>query len=250
MKGLCFIPLGVGDAFSALSYSSCLAVGLGDRWLLIDCPHPVRKMLREASDRTGIQLDLDRVEAVALSHLHADHSSGLESAAYFCKYALGCKLTVIAHPEVTERLWSGHLAGVMGWSRPAPGQPVRQKQFEEYFDLRPVTEQLPANVGPFTMECFPTLHSIPTTAFRVRAGGRCLGCSADTGFDPALVDWLSAADVIVHETGHSVWHTSYEKLAGLHEALRQRMRLIHYPDNFDQAENAIDTLKQGMVYPV
>jgi ribonuclease BN (tRNA processing enzyme) len=250
MSGLCFVPLGVGDAFSALSYSSCLAVGLDHRWLLIDCPHPVRKMLREASVQTDLPLDLDRVEAVALTHLHADHSSGLESAAYFCKYALGRELILIAHPEVTERLWSGHLCGAMGWSRPEPGQPVRQKHFGDYFDLRPVTEDLPAQVGPFSIECRLTPHSIPTTAFRIRAGGRCLGCSADTGFDSGLIEWLSAADMIVHETGHSVWHTAYEKLAGLPETQRRRMRLIHYPDDFDQAGSAIEPLKQGVVYTV
>ena len=39
------IPLGVGDAFSARHYTTCLALGVDDSWLLIDCPHPVRKML-------------------------------------------------------------------------------------------------------------------------------------------------------------------------------------------------------------
>src|SRR5437899_2892957 len=67
MSGLFFIPLGVGDAFSSLSYSSCLALGFDGRFLLIDCPHPVRKMLREAAVQTGVPLDLDVVEAVALS---------------------------------------------------------------------------------------------------------------------------------------------------------------------------------------
>jgi ribonuclease BN (tRNA processing enzyme) len=207
-------------------------------------------MLREASAQTGLPLDLDRVEAVALSHLHADHSSGLESAAYFSRFALGRKLTVIAHPEVTERLWTGHLAGSMGWSFPEPGLPARQNQFEDYFDLRVVSEKKPVQVGPFTVECRVTPHSIPTTAFRIRAGGRCLGCSADTGFDPDLIEWLSAANIIVHETNHSIWHTPYEKLAALPEALRRQMRLIHYPDEFDQTGSLIETLQQGRLYQV
>ena len=40
-----FICLGCGDAFSALYYSSCLAIEAGGRTLLIDCPHPIRKIL-------------------------------------------------------------------------------------------------------------------------------------------------------------------------------------------------------------
>jgi ribonuclease BN (tRNA processing enzyme) len=250
MSGLFFVPLGVGDAFSALSYSSCLALGSGGRFLLIDCPHPVRKMLREASAQTGLRMDLDTVEAVALSHLHADHSSGLESAAYYYKYALGRKMTLLAHPDVTARLWSGHLAGAMEWSRPNPGEPERQKHFEDYFELCPLAEGQSYPLGPFVVECRRTLHSIPTTAFRVRAGGRCLACSTDTGFDPSLIGWLSEADVIVHETNHSVWHTPYEKLAALPDEVRRRIRLIHYPDDFDQAGSTIETLKQGKVYSV
>ena len=53
MSEVRLIPLGVGDAFSALNYTTCLALGVDDDWLLIDCPHPIRKMLREAIDRGG-----------------------------------------------------------------------------------------------------------------------------------------------------------------------------------------------------
>jgi hypothetical protein len=74
--GLDLLALGVGDAFSAVHYSTCLALRAEGRWLLVDCPHPIRKMMREASLRGGIELDIDGVEAVALTHLHADHASG------------------------------------------------------------------------------------------------------------------------------------------------------------------------------
>ena len=84
------IPLGVGEAFTALYYTSSLLLGIDDDWLLIDCPHPVRKMLREASIAAGLtdQLDLDRIHAVAVSHLHADHCCGLEDFGYYSFFAL------------------------------------------------------------------------------------------------------------------------------------------------------------------
>ena len=121
---------------------------------------------------------------------------------------------------------------------------------DEYFDLRLLSTTEPTTIGPFCVECRPTPHSIPTSAFRVRVGGRCLACSADTGYDPDLIDWLAVADLIVHETNHSVWHTPYEKLAALPEGLRRRMRLIHYPDDFDQTSSVIEALRQGKVYAV
>src|SRR5262249_4736515 len=72
-RHLRMIPLGVGDAFSAVYYSSCLALEAEGAWLLIDCPHPIRKVLREGGAAAGVPLDVDRFTAVVLTHLHADH---------------------------------------------------------------------------------------------------------------------------------------------------------------------------------
>src|ERR1043165_5101489 len=60
MSGLRFLVLGVGDAFSARYYSSCFAVEFEGRWLLIDCPHPIRKMMRDA-DRKSTRLNSSHV---------------------------------------------------------------------------------------------------------------------------------------------------------------------------------------------
>ena len=40
------LTLGVGDVFSARHYSTSFAVESNGHWLLVDCPHPMRKMLR------------------------------------------------------------------------------------------------------------------------------------------------------------------------------------------------------------
>ncbi|RZO61884.1 MAG: MBL fold metallo-hydrolase [Sandaracinaceae bacterium] len=242
---LSFVPLGVGDAFSALYYSSCLAVGFEDRWILVDCPHPIRKMLRESD----VDLDLDRVEAVALTHLHADHASGLEGYGYFNHFVLGRRAVIAANPAVSERLWQGHLAAGMErlWV-PGSRAPAR-RSLGDYFELAPLDTDTRTTVGPFGIECRMTLHHVPTTAFRIHAGGRCLGYSADTAFDPSLIDWLAEADLMVHETNLGT-HTPYEKLAGLSPEIRAKMRLIHYPDAFDRASSVIEPLRQGRLYPV
>ena len=58
MPGLRLLPLGIGNAFSAVSYSTCLALEVDGCWLLIDCPHPIRKMMREASTSAAVDLDV------------------------------------------------------------------------------------------------------------------------------------------------------------------------------------------------
>ena len=107
--------------------------------------------------------------------------------------------------------------------------------------------------GPFSIECRRTIHGVPTFAFRITARGRTLGFSADTAYDPSLIEWLSGADLIVHEVTtlvHTGVHTPYEKLAALPESIRFKMRVAHYPDDFDVDSSVIEALSEGRLYEV
>lgn len=243
------VPLGVGDAFTALHYSTCVALEHDDTLVLIDCPHPIQKMMREARLASGEKLEPARVSAVILTHLHADHSSGLEGLGYWMFFAQQRKLPLYLHADVLKDLWHGHLAAGMTHLLPAPGAPTIEMSLESYFDIRLLDENEAVQHGPFAIECRKTIHHIPTTALRITAGGRTLGHSADTAFEPALIEWLAQGDLIVHETNYGV-HTPYEKLAALAPDVRARMRLIHYPDDFDLANSVIEPLAQGRVYEV
>ncbi len=250
MSGLRLLTLGVGDAFSRFHYSTCFALEAEGSWLLIDCPHPIRKMLREASDCTGLDLDIGSIHAVALTHVHADHVSGLEGFAFFSRFMLGRRARLLAHPNVSEHLWEGYLAAGMRWSHEEPGKPPVERQFSDFFDLQPLQEAGPVTIGPFTVSCRLTVHSVPTTALLIDAGGRKLGYSADAAFEPALIDWLSPADLIVHEAGEGFLHTRFERLAALPAALRAKMRVVHSPDNFEPSDRVIESLRQGVCYSV
>lgn len=246
-SGLRLYALGVGDAFSRRHYSSCLALEADGSWLLVDCPHPIRKILYEAGEASGVALDLDRFVAVAITHLHADHSSGLEGLGFYHSFHLGRRARLLAHPDVSARLWEGHLAAGMEWQMPAPSGPRTRAGIGDYFELMALAEERDLCIGPFSLRCRRTIHSVPTTALLIRAGDRCLGYSADTAFDPKLISWLDQADLIVHETNRGI-HTPYEALAGLPAPLRAKMRLIHYPDDFEAGASVIEPLYQGRCY--
>lgn len=238
------LPLGVGDAFSARYYSSAMVVEHDGARLLIDCPHPIRKMLKEAAP----ELDLFDLSACVLTHLHADHASGLEGLGYFSFFVQRKKMSLLTHPDVASRLWDGHLAAGMEALMRADDFTIEPRTFDDYFALTPLDTAAPVQLGPFSIECRKTIHHIPTTALRITVGSgadrRAFSYSADTAFEPALIEWLAAADLIVHETNFGV-HTPYDKLAALPEALRQKMRLIHFPDSFDLASSVIAPLVQG-----
>jgi ribonuclease BN (tRNA processing enzyme) len=238
---LSFIPLGVGDAFTARHYTSCVAVQAEGRWILVDCPHPIRKVLREGSSGLPAPLDLDRFDAFVLTHLHSDHSSGVEGLGFYTRYILGTRSTLVAHPNVADRLWE----------RLAPGMDendeAKPQALADYFDVTRLDEARPIRIGPFELACRRTRHHIPTFALRVTAGGKTLGMSSDTPYDPALIDWLSSSDLVLHETGDGI-HASYDKLAALPEPLRRKIRLIHFSDEFVPANGAIEPLEQGRLY--
>ncbi len=247
------IPMGVGEAFSARNYTTCLALGCDDRWLLIDCPHPIRKMLREGSLSAGLArpLDIGDFEAVAVTHLHADHASGLEDFAYFTHFGLGQRARILMHPMASDRLWNGMLAAGMERVQFDPDQPPIQKSLADYFDLIDLDATRPVECGPFAIECRRTIHPVPCYALRIRTGGRIFGFSADSAHDPSLIDWLSPADLIVHEAtdlAHSRVHTPCSKLQALPETLRSKIRLTHLPDDFDASTCGIEPLREGRVY--
>lgn len=241
--------LGVGDAFSALHYSSCMALEAEGAWLLIDCPHPIRKILREASQLSGVPLTIADLSGVCVTHLHADHCSGLEGLGYFAWFALKQRLPLLMHPAGSARLWEGSLAAGMEQLLRRGSDEPRPMGLSDYFALTDLSFEQPLQLGPFAIECRPTIHHIPTTALRIRAGGRTLGYSADTAFDPELIAWLAEADLVIHETNLGV-HTPYERLAELPAELRARMRLIHFPDQFDDEPRAIACLREGQVLEV
>jgi ribonuclease BN (tRNA processing enzyme) len=242
-----FLVLGVGDAFSKVHYSSSLLLGCDESWLLVDCPHPIRKMLVEASASAGLDLDLEHLDGIALTHLHADHCSGLEGLLYFNHFVLKQKPTLLFHPDVGARLWSGHLSASM--ERTINDGVESIHSLDEYTSVIELKDEGALEFGPFAIECRKTVHPVPTTAFRIRAGGRSLGYSSDTSFDPGLVEWLSEADLVIHETNVGI-HTDYQKLRGLPSDVRDRMCLIHYPDDFDTDGADIEALKQGCWYLV
>jgi hypothetical protein len=89
------------------------------------------------------------------------------------------------------------------------------------------------------------IHRVPSCGFLASDGARTLGWSGDTAWDPGHVEWLSEADLVVHETSPAPEHTPVERLNGLPEPLRRKMALIHMGDGFDPSSTSIRILADG-----
>lgn len=241
--------IGVGDAFSEKYNSSSIVIRAGEFRLMIDCCERIRKALREARERSGSGLHLGQIDHILLTHLHGDHVGGLEAYAFYKLFVDRRKPQLYSGSPVLAELWDGRLKAPMQQLYNADFTELRLLTLEDYFELHPLEPNRLAQIGPLAVEIFPTRHHIPTFAARFEWAGRKLGYSADTTFDAALLEFLAPADLIIHETGPGV-HTAYEKLAALPSELRQKMRLIHYGDDFDKAASLIKPLEEGDIIAV
>lgn len=236
--------LGVGDAFSEVYNPSALLLEYNGFFLAIDCPDMYRKVLRSAKGRVPIE----RIDHFLITHLHGDHMNGIEGAAFYKRFVQKKKITLITSAQAWAQMWQNRLSGSM--SRLFDGTTFVDMKYPDYFDTIPLAWSSETTVGPFKIRATPTRHHITTSALTIEAGGRVLGYSSDTAFELRILTFLQDADLIVHETNIGPAHTPYESLACLSEALRKKMRLIHYPDGFSQGDSNIKLLEQGEVLTV
>jgi ribonuclease BN (tRNA processing enzyme) len=236
--------LGVGDTFSEKHTTHSLLLEHDGFKLAIDCPDSYRRVLRQARDKAGgaDALDLFAIDDFLITHIHGDHMNGLEGVGYFKLFAQKKPANLHTIAPVKDGLWERRLKAPMG-------QLIGRGElaFEDYYAWNELSTTSHSRVGPFEIEARITKHHVPTSALFVRCGGSSIGISSDTAFDPSLIEWLARADVIVHETNYGPAHTAYSDLLGLDAAVKSRMRLIHYPDEFDIAKSEIPCLWEGQV---
>jgi ribonuclease BN (tRNA processing enzyme) len=245
MSTLAIRVVGVGDAFTRLHHNACLLVEAGDARILVDAPPALARALADLGTQGGPALGLDEIDHVLITHLHGDHMGGLEQLLYWRRFVTGRKVQLLAMPEVLAGLWETRLRGGMETLLEPDGS-RHSLTLTDYADVRPL-EGAAVQLGALRIEWRPTIHHIPTSALRFFTGGASFGYSADTAFDPSLIDWLAATDLFFHETNLGV-HTPLAQLVARPEAEKARMRLIHYPDFLDPATAPIACARQGQRY--
>lgn len=239
------LVLGVGDAFTLKGFGSSAVVEGPDGYLLIDCPDLIHRAVHEAAAEHGMDLHVGSIDDIILTHLHGDHCNGLEAFG-FARLVMRLRgedcprPRIHTHPAAAGRLWE-RLAPAMDSPLTKGG---RKSTLDDYFDLRGIVPGMKATIAGLTVECRYTIHPIPTVGLLISDGKKTLGWSGDTVFEQAHIDWLSQADVIVHEANVGPAHTQVELLNSLPQAVRRRMRITHIVDDFDQSTTDIQPLSE------
>jgi ribonuclease BN (tRNA processing enzyme) len=161
---------------------------------LVEAPHQgrtFRLLLDLGSGALGplqTYVGLDTVDAVLLSHLHADHCLDLCGFYVVRKYTPDGplpRLPVYGPEGTAERM-------ARAYDLPEP------VGMNAEFEFRPYPEQA-FELGPFEVRAVEVDHPVAAYALRVTAGGRTLAYSGDTGPCDALVETAKGADLLLAE---------------------------------------------------
>jgi ribonuclease BN (tRNA processing enzyme) len=184
------------------SPASCYLIDTGDFRLVLDLGNGALGALQLYSDLTEI-------DAICLSHLHADHCLDM------CSYSVAQNY----HPD--------------GPRPPIPvygpaGTPERLHQalggdnlgMADAFEFAELTAGT-IEIGPLRITTAHMRHPVETFGFRIEHGGKALAYSADTGPCDDLVGLADGADVLLSEASFT---DSADGPPDLHLTARQAAR--------------------------
>ncbi len=221
--------LGTGAVRSDPDRTTTMLAATNDEGtLLIDCGGDVAPRLE------AVGIDPTRLEALIVTHEHADHVAGL--------------------PLLMERLW------LMGRRTPLPVYGIAPaiaqvhrvhdafdvEAWEGYpgLEVHEVAQHPGAEVlhrAGWRVTAAPGTHAVPSVGLRLEdeASGRVLGYSGDTAPDPRIAELVRGADLLLHEaTGEGPVHTGAAEAAGIaRDANVGRLILVHVPPRDVRADD-------------
>jgi ribonuclease BN (tRNA processing enzyme) len=196
--------------------------------MLIDCGSDVRHSLFAQGYKHS---DID---AVYVSHLHSDHTGGLEWLGFLKRFIDKQKPSFYISPDQLDEVWNHVLIGGMS------SLEDRQATLSSYFKIESVKN------NRFTWEnynfqlikthhVFSNSHHKPSYGLLISGGTKKILISTDTRFSPdSFKDAFEEAELIFHdcETSKRVseQHARYEELKTLPPNIKQKMWLYHYND--------------------
>lgn len=173
--------------------------------------------------------DPAEVDAILLSHLHADHCLDMCPYVVYHRHRPGKRLPPV--PVLGPKDTSATMSRIYGGNA----------DLTDVFDYSSLAEG-PWDIGPFTITSERVKHPVETYAIRVEAEDRVLTYSGDTGRSDALVRLAEGSDVLLCEATFESGQDAPPDLhltggeAGAHarKAGVDRLLLTHIPPWSDQ----------------
>jgi len=241
--------VGVGSAFTKRQYQTNLLILKGRDHLLVDCGTKCPQAL------SGLNINPTDIRNLLITHSHADHIGGLEELALMGRYVTKKKPTMVINETYQHILWDMSLRGGCGYNEEEAGVLL---SFTDFFDvIRPhwlpdfPRETFNAQVGTINIKTMRTKH-IPDSSNDWESSFWSCGVmiddrilfTSDTKFDAELVNYYNDTfklEFIFHDcqffTGGV--HAGIDELNTFSPAVKEKMYLCHYGDNWEQNESRV-----------
>jgi ribonuclease BN (tRNA processing enzyme) len=169
------------------SAASCYLVTAGDFTLIVDLGNGALGALQRFTDP-------ERIDAVLISHLHADHCLDMCAYHVYRTYHPSGplpRIPVYGPAGTADRL--GRAAGADAGADADAGQLLTDR-----FEFRTLTPGA-FEIGPIAVTADVMNHPVQTFGFRFEQAGRVIAYSADTGATERLTRLAAGADVLLCE---------------------------------------------------
>lgn len=148
--------------------------------LLLDCGNGVLSRLQKHQDYREL-------DAILVSHLHADHMSDIMIMRYGLQLAIG--------------------EGLRSESLPlyAPGSPeieFERLTYKSAYNVNMLKAGNTVQIGPFTILAGEGIHSVSSMAIRIRTSSGLIVYSGDTEYYPGLSEFAIGADIFLCEANY------------------------------------------------
>jgi ribonuclease BN (tRNA processing enzyme) len=221
--------LGCGHSEADTLFNNNALVTNSQGNLLIDCGYTIKPALAAQG------LKLQDIDAVFITHVHADHIFGLERLANEGRYKYKKKARLILHHELYDELWHQCLKGVL--AKNGEGE----NELADYFDLELLQGDEFELFGNFYQ-----LHRVSHTPGKVCFGlmiNQSIFYSGDTVAIPQLLMQLKP-DLVLHDvtlTEYNPVHASVHSLLSLYPAeLCKKIYLMSYEDHWPEYQQMVE----------
>jgi ribonuclease BN (tRNA processing enzyme) len=226
--------IGSGGAFTLAeeNFHSNVLIEVNGKRLLFDCGTTIGEALHH------FHLTPKDVDAVFISHNHADHSGGMELLGfkrYFGSYPdVGTdRPKLFGHKRIIHDLWEHSLKAGM--------ESVQGKRLtlDNYFDVQTHDDNGTFEFEGIEFRTIDTVHVVDDKGRTDSQGiiftvdGTTVMISGDTQFRPELMmDYYLEADLIFHECEFLEYpnsvHPQFHELCTLPDDIKKKMCLYHY----------------------
>lgn len=214
--------VGTGDAFgSGGRRNTAILIRVEGQTLLLDCGPSTLAGLKQ------LEIDPGEIDAIVITHFHGDHVGGIPFLLldYLFETQRDRPLEIVGPPGIEE--WVDLLARAFAY------ESIRECGFGVSYREYSCGETL--RTAGFAITPLPAYHTPSTSPhmIRVRAGGRTIVFTGDTGWSDDLPDQVGDADLFISEcqfleNEHFAFHMSHAKLAAVRDRLRAaRVVLTH-----------------------